>query len=373
MRVGSLFIRSALAGLLVVLCATAAGPSLAQNQQTLVRVDRVRTEPLAQKVPVLGRLVARQTGEVAARVSGPVERFHVEVGDRVEAGQVLAELTSTLLQAKRDIAAADLARNRSQVATAQAQLKLSQQDLKRLEGLRKSAAFNQARYDDARQNVEISRSRVDEAKAQVLVAEADLSMEQINLSYTKIRAPYGGVVSRRMTEAGAYLSIGEAVLVLIADKNLEIEADVPVQRLAGLKPGTLTAVVLDDGTAHSATVRAVVPDENPLTRTRAVRLVPNFGDTERPLASQQSVTVYVPVGAPRNVLTVHKDAVIKRGNQSLVYLVEGDTAVMRRIALGEPTGSRYEVLDGLAEGDSVVVRGNERLRPGDKVRVDEAS
>jgi multidrug efflux pump subunit AcrA (membrane-fusion protein) len=70
---------------------------------------------------------------------------------------------------------------------------------------------------------------------------------------------------------------------------------------------------------------------------------------------------------------VHKDAVIKRGPASLVYVVEGDTAEMRRITLGEPTGSRYEVLDGLKEGESVVVRGNERLRPGDKVRIDGAS
>jgi multidrug efflux pump subunit AcrA (membrane-fusion protein) len=101
--------------------------------------------------------------------------------------------------------------------------------------------------------------------------------------------------------------------------------------------------------------------------------VPRFNATGRPLAANQSVMVHIPIGAARTVLTVHKDAIIKRGLASIVYVVDNGTAEMRRITLGEPTGSRYEVLDGLAEGDRVVVRGNERLRPGDKVRVDGAS
>jgi RND family efflux transporter MFP subunit len=176
-----------------------------------------------------------------------------------------------------------------------------------------------------------------------------------------------------MTDAGASLHTGAPVVRMVGDRALEIEADVPFQRLSGVREGTRVGVVLDDGTTHAATVRAIVPEENPLTRTRAVRFVPEFGATSRPLATEQSVTVYIPASAPRNVLTVHKDAVIKRGPKSLVYVVEDDTAEARQITLGEPTGSRYEVLDGLSEGEAVVVRGNERLRPGDKVRIDGAS
>jgi RND family efflux transporter MFP subunit len=360
--------------LLIGLVSMVAGaPAGAQVDQTLVRVDRVRLEPLAQKVPVLGRLVARQAGEVAARINGPVEAFRVEVGDRVEAGQVVAELNRTYLLAQRDVAAAGLATARARKATALAQLELARQELKRLAALKKSAAFNQARHDDARQKVAIAEAQVAEAEAAVFSAQADLELDEINLSYAEIRVPYSGVISQRMTEAGAYLQTGDPVVRMVGDRSLEIEADIPVQRLAGVDPGTRVGVTLDDGTTHGATVRAVVPEENPLTRTRAVRFSPEFGATARPLAADQSVTVYVPVGAPRNVLTVHKDAVIKRGPASLVYVVEGDTAEMRRITLGEPTGSRYEVLDGLKEGESIVVRGNERLRPGDKVRIDGAS
>jgi RND family efflux transporter MFP subunit len=360
---------------LAIFCAPiwSAASAAAQEDQMIVRVDRVRVEPLAQKVPVLGRLVARQAGVVAARIDGPVETFHVEVGDRVEAGQVIAELNRTYLQAVRNSTAAKLAKSKAELATANAELGLARQELKRLERLKKSAAFSQARYDDARQNVAIADGKVKEAEAEVLAAEAELEIDAINLAYAEIRAPYGGVVSQRMSEAGAYLQKGAPVVRMIADRSLEIEADVPFQRLSGLEPGAQVGFTLDDGTTHSAMVRAIVPEENPLTRTRAVRFVPEFGLTTKPLAAEQSVTVYVPAGAPRDVLTVHKDAVIKRGPASLVYVVEKDTAEMRRITLGEPTGSRYEVLDGLSEGEQVVVRGNERLRPGDKVTVDGAS
>ena len=85
------------------------------------------------------------------------------------------------------------------------------------------------------------------------------------------------------------------------------------------------------------------------------------------------MTVKVPIGAPRDVLTVHKDAVIKRGPQSIVYVVEDGSANLRPVRLGEAVGSRLEVLEGLQDGDLVVVRGNERLRPGDKVSVDGAT
>lgn len=346
----------------------------AQEDGALVRVDRVATEPMSQTVPVLGRLVARQAGSVSSRVDAPVEAFRVEVGDRVEAGQVIAILKRDRLIALRDHAAGKLREARAKQSTAQAQLKLAGQELDRLEGLKASAAFSQARYDDTKQNVAVSQAQLAEAEAAITTAAAELELAQIDVANTEIVAPYDGVVVQRMTEAGAYVDIGDALVRLIADQSLEVEADVPYQRIAGLVPGKTTVdLTLDDGTQHEAVVRAIVPEENPLTRTRAVRFVPSFGDTERPLAADQSVTVWVPVSVPKTVLTVHKDAVIKQGDKAMVFVANGDVAEPREITLGEAIGSRYEVLAGLKDGDLVVVRGNERLRPGDKVRIDGAS
>ncbi|MCG8361213.1 MAG: efflux RND transporter periplasmic adaptor subunit [Kiloniellales bacterium] len=360
----------ALPPLIVLALTLALGPASGQENGTRVRVDAVTTEPLDQTVSVIGRLVARQAGVVAARINGPIEEFLVEVGDRVEAGDVVAVLNRDLLTSRRDLAASQLQEALAKTATRSAARALARQEAKRIEGLKASAAFNQARADDVKQEVAIADAELQEAEANAATYRAELRLTEINLSYAEIRAPYPGVITRRHVEAGAYVQVGDPVVSMVADRNLEVEADVPFQRLSGLIPGTLVKISLDDGTEHWAVVRATVPAENPLTRTRAVRFVPEFGETVKPLADAQSVTVQVPVGAPRRVVTVHKDAVIKRGQQSIVYVVQEGNAELRPIRLGEAVGSRLEVLDGLNDGDVVVVRGNERLRPGDKVTVD---
>ena len=364
-RLGTLAVALAL---LLVLLAEGWAQGLG-GRPALVQVDAAVIEPLKQTTPVLGRLVARQAGPVAARVRGAVAELHVDVGDRVTAGQVIAVLINDRLEAERDRAAAVLDQRNAQVATAKTEVEKKRQELGRLEELRRSAAFSKARYDDMVKDVAMVEGELAETQAQSRQAQAQLNLANYELRNSVIWAPYGGVVSALHTEVGAYVNVGGNVVTLINDAVLEIEAEVPTERLAGLFPGTPIDVRLDDGTRHSATVRAVVPEENALTRTRVVRFSPQFGQTQKALASNQSVTVLIPLGKEREVLTVHKDAVISSGAGAVVYVVEADTAQMRRVRLGEATGNRFVVRSGLEPGDLTVVRGNERLRPGQRVRV----
>lgn len=334
-----------------------------------MRVDEVRRVPLEQTAPVLGDLVASQAGEVAARVAGPLESFLVEVGDRVERNGTLALLDDRRLAAQRKLAEARLAEARAELGTRQAELGLARQELDRLEGLKSSAAFSQARYEDQRQRVAIAEAEIHSARATVASARAELELARIDLRHAEIKAPYAGAVTRRLVEGGAYVREGDAIVRMVSDKDLEIQVDVPYRRLAGVEPGQLVEVSLEDGSRHGARVRAVLPRENPRTRTRTVRLVPDFGATDRPLAAGQSVTVHVPAGPARKVLTVHKDAVIPRETGDLVFVVEDGTAQARPVQLGQAVGDRFRVESGLQAGERAVVRGNERLRPGDKVRV----
>ncbi len=360
-------------GVIALLLASLGVPAAAQEQAQLVRVDSVQEQPMTQTVEVIGRLVPRRAGSVAARIDAAVDRVLVEVGDRVEQGQVIAILEPESLKARRDQAAGRLAAAFAKQKTEEAELVLSRQELKRLEGLKKSAAFSQARYDDAKQAVAIAEAEVAEAESASVTARADLELAEINLRYAEIRAPYGGVITERMIEAGAYVQVGDDAVRLVADQELELEADVPFQRLSGLVPGVEIDVELDDGTQHKARVRAIVPDENPLTRTRAVRFIPAFGETRKPLAANQSASLLIPMGQPRQVLTVHKDAITKRGPASLVHVVNNGAVSVRPVTLGVAVGSRFEILRGLSQGDVVVVRGNERLQDGQKVRVDQGS
>jgi RND family efflux transporter MFP subunit len=347
-------------------------PAAAQgNGAARVLVDEVREVPLAQTAPVIGRLVATQSGVVAARVGAPVEAFLVEVGDRVERDQTLALLDDEVLSARRAQAAAALAEARARLATRREQLGLARQELQRLERLKSSAAFSQARYEDQRQEVAIAAAEVASAEASIDSAQADLQLAGINLKHAEVRAPYAGAVTQRMVEAGAYVGIGEPLVRMLADRSLEVEAQVPFNRLAVLKAGDVVDIELEDGSRHTARIRAVLPQENPQTRTRMVRAVPRFDAPHRPLASGQSVTVHVPLGDARNVLSVHKDAIIRGEGKATVFVHVDGKAEIRPVQLGAEVGNRFEVLEGLEPGAQAVVRGNERLRPGDDLKIED--
>lgn len=356
--------------LALVLTGVALSDAMAQRGPATVKVDPVIAEPLSQTMPVIGRFVARQTGVVSALTGGPVDEVTVAVGDEVKKGDVVARLVTDRIRWNRQYRAAVLQEKVAALQTAKAQLTLTQSELKRIESLKKSAAFSQARYDDKRNEVTKFQSEVGEQEAAVASAKAELRLADIDLHNAEIRAPYDGVVSQRHTVAGAYLGVGSPVVTMINHTRLEIEADVPSNRVAGLEKEREIAVRLDDGRELKAVVRARVPDENVLTRTRPVRFTPTFNDLTTEslgLAMNQSVTVMVPIGKVRQVVSVHKDAVIPRGGQNIVFVARNGKAELRTVQLGSAVGTRFEVLDGLRTGDLVVVRGNERLRPGQAI------
>ena len=334
-----------------------------------VVVDRVTRAPASETYPVYGRLVARQMGVISARVRGTVGEMRVQVGDRVAKGDVIAKLISDMLQSQRELKQAELAEYTARVRTARAQLGLTQQELSRLQRLRRSAAFSQARFEDKRQEVTRVSSVLAEANAKVNQAQAELKMANIDLDDATIRAPFSGVVSKRHTDIGTYLGVGSPVATLINDHDLEVEAEVPSIRLHGLDPGTEVTVEFEDNRIFKATVRAIVPEENALARTRTVRFKPDFGANGKRVAVNQSVRLVIPTGPTRELVTVHKDAILQRGGGPVVYVIVDNQAIQRPVKLGQAYASRFQVLEGLKPGELVVIRGNERLRPGQRVQI----
>ena len=159
-------------------------------------------------------------------------------------------------------------------------------------------------------------------------------------------------------------------MTLLNDQKLEIAADIPAEHARNLSPGVLIAVDVGEGGAYlRARLRTIIPEENALSRTmvgRAVLLDAPAGE----MVLNRSVTIYIPVGTARRLITVHKDAIVLGSGQGpIVHVVENGTTMPRPVTLGRAVGSRLVVRDGLQEGDIVVTRGNERLPPGTKVTV----
>ncbi|MCR4377179.1 MAG: efflux RND transporter periplasmic adaptor subunit [Rhodospirillales bacterium] len=350
-------------------------PALAQQNKpsddraVTVDVDAVIEEQARQNVPVIGRLVAQNSGVVSAIIKGAVQEMRVHVGDRVDVGDVLAVLASDSLKWSRELRVAEVKSAEADLTNARAQAKLRRQELQRLENLRQSSAFSPARFEDAQQELAKAESSAARGESDLSVAKANLNLADIDLANAQVKAPYAGVVTATLTAVGTYLNAGEPVLSLVDDLSMEVEADVPADRVQALTPGTMVSFGIGaDGVERFAAVRAQVPEENPLTRTRKVRFSPAEDALGQNAAANQSVSIAIPSGPMKQVITVHKDAVLTKGGQRVVFLVTDGKAELRPVELGEAVGGRFIVHSGLKSGDEVVVRGNERLAPGQTVQ-----
>lgn len=339
------------------------------SQAAIVGVDSVVLQPLSQTTSVIGRLVPRQRGTVAAATNGPVGEVAVAVGDKVVKGDLLVQILDTRIRETRNLYAAELGEARAKVETSLAELAQAELELKRSDQLKSSAAFSQARYEDQKKQVATSQSLVSEAENAVFTAQSELRRAEIDVYLARITAPFDGVVVEKHTEVGSYLGVGDPVVSLINDTDLEIEADVPTGLIAGLTPGRTVQATIYGGVTLDAFVRAVIPEENALTRTRAVRFDAAFPEDQNigPLAAGQTTTVHLPIGEDRQIVSVHKDAILTQGNDKSVYVVVEGVVQARPISIGKAVGNRLEVVEGLKPDDVVVIRGNERLQPGQAV------
>ena len=320
-----------------------------------VKLEEVIFTRTNETFKVVGRVMALQNGPLAARVRGAIEQINVNVGDRVKKGDVLVKLAQSSLQAGRKRIAA-------QVSRYDTMLKNSERELARMKKLSKSAAYSRARFED-------QEGLVAERKAQYLEFRAALEQSLIEIQNTRIRAPFDAVVLEKHVEKGGYVNVGARVLTLSNDKALEVEADIPSFQVFSMKKDTTARIISDLGKVYSAKVRAIIPNENVRTRTRPVRLSVDFGSDAAKYADNQSVTVELPMTTGNELLLVNKDAVLKRANGNIVFVVKGDNATMKSVRLGRGIGNKFHVLKGLKAGDLVVVRGNERLGAGGRIKV----
>ena len=341
--------------------------ALAQGRATAVTVQPVETRLLSETVPVFAEIKTSRDGTVASRVAGTVETVHVLDGSTVQAGDPLIDLDDELLRIQLVQSEAELAVAQASIATAEVRLDRALTTFSRIEALQSSATFSQGRFDDAQSDVLEARSQLSEAQARVKSVEAQMAEARYQLERSVVTAPFSGVVIDVSVIPGQFISAGSAVVRLLDTQAFEVQASVPSRYIAYLQPGQEMTATTEADEPLTLQLRAVLPLEDASTRTRTVLFsAPALGAISS-AAEGQSITVQIPIGAPRNLLSVPKDALVQARGGWTVFVAEEGQAQPRTVTLGLPVGDRYEVLSGLAEGELVVVRGNERLRPGQPI------
>lgn len=341
----------------------------AQGRAAAVLVDTVEMREIRDTQAVIGRLVATRQSDVACRVAGVIKTVAFQVGDRVAKGFSLITLDATRLKIEKRASEAAIVAAQAAAKVAEAKLKLAEQAFERQAGLKNSTAFSRSRFDDLKQSAVQSRSELGEAEAKLELAKVGLARVNYELEHATVAAPFAGIVVARQAQPGQYVQAGGTIATLLDIDDLEIAADIPGQIANGLKPGTTLDAVFDNGDVRKVTVRTAMPVENRSTRTRPVRLkIKLAGMQTSHIAVGSAVTLKVPVSSSRQVATVPKDALLRGRRGWSVFVVKNNKAEPRPVVLGQAVSDRMEVRSGVEPGDIVVVRGNERLRPGQGVR-----
>lgn len=342
--------------------------ALAQGRPAGVEVADVELRALSETVPVFAEVVAARDGVIAARVAGTVDTVHVLAGRTVEAGEPLATLDTELAQIELRQAEARLSEANAGITVAQARTDRLEAALERVERLRGTASFSGGRFDEAQGEVFEARGQYAEAEARVLSAQAAIAEARYRIDQAEIVAPYAGTVLSVETNAGEFIASGAPVVRLLDTRALEVEASVPSRYVGALKEGQVVHANGDDSVAIKLEVRALLPLEEITTRTRPVRFVAAEPGALDRAAVGQSITVDIPITSARDVVAVPKDALVQGRGGWTVFVAEDGAAQPRTVQIGAAMDSWFEVLDGLAPGDTVVVRGNERLRPGQPIQ-----
>ena len=347
--------------------AAVSGQALAQGRPASVGVETVQMQSIAETVPLFAEVVTAREGTIASRIAGTVQEVRVLEGAEVAQGDVLVMLDTELLEILLRQAEARISEARAGIETATARVDRATKTLNRVEGLRNTTSFSVSRFDEAQTGYFEALGLMAEAEARVKSAEAALAEAEYQLERASIKAPYAGIVLDVNTNPGEFIGSGAPVVSLLDTQSIEVEASVPSRYIGVLEPGLEVTATTEVGDPVEMAVRVLLPVEDQSTRTRPVRFTsPQLLEFER-LAIGQSITVQIPISAPRDVLSVPKDALVQARGGWTVYVAEDGKAQPRQVTIGVALGDRFEVLAGLTEGDIVVTRGNERLRPGQDI------
>jgi RND family efflux transporter MFP subunit len=355
-----------------------------------VAVSKVARANLAQALRIAAEFRPFQEIDVHAKVAGYVKRIYVDVGDRVKKGQTLAVLEVPELEDELNQAAAALRQSQEEVEQAQHELRRAQADYTvahlsyaRLQGVMKTRPelIAQQDVDDAQGKDEAAEARAEAAKSGLAAArehfhEATANRERVQslLDYTKITAPFDGVVTRRYADTGAMLAAGttseqQALPLVKLSQNglLRLDIPVPETNVPVVRLGKKVSVEVQAlNKTFEGTVARFADKVDDATRTMVTEVdVPN---PKLEIVPGMYAYVSFPVMEKKKALAVPIQAVSREGNKATAYLVNRENRVeLRPVTIGIETRSRIEVLAGLAEGDEVVVGNTSQLRQGQLV------
>ncbi len=330
---------------------SASSPETVRN----IPVLAVRQANVPDLLEAVGTVRAAQTSDASSQMMGNIVEIRAHEGDRVQRGQVLAVLDDSQPRASVDRATAAGLAAQEQLVAADSDLALAESTLKRYQTLFEKKSVSPQEFDEVKARQQSALARRDLAKAGQAQAQAALGQARTSLDYTRIRAPFDGVVTEKKADVGTLASPGMPIFTVEDVRRCRLEATINENDLRYVRTGQQVSVAVDalDNAAVNGRVVQIVPAADPASRTFLVKIeLPTDPRLHSGLFGRAQFS-----RGERLALLIPRSAVVERGQlQGIFVLDQNKVASLRYITLGKPSGAEVEVLAGLQDGERLVTK-----------------
>ena len=341
------------------------------NAPVPVRVISAETTDLKVQFKTIGTATALNTVLVQPRVSGPLLALHFTEGQKVEAGQLLAEIDPAPYQVK-------LAQAEGQLQQNVAQLKNAELDLALYEKLKTQNSISRQQYNT-------QQALVNQLKGSLKSNQAQIDAAKLELSYTRIVAPISGKTGLRKVDAGNLVQANsaEGLVSITQSAPIYVVFSIPETQLQSLRLAVqdqqkqqqkLVVEAWDRNDKQLLATGELTTLDNQIDpATGTLKLKAQFANSDDQLFPNQFVNVRLNIASRPGAVTIPQDAVQYGADGTFIYVVENKKAQLKMLELGVVDNGRVDVRSGLKGGDQIVMEGLDRLRPGRDVELVQSS
>ncbi len=336
------------------------------TQTVQARIVESRQQETPALVRFTGTLHARQSAMVSAQIVARVEQVLVREGDKVGVGQTLAVLEDSTLRAAAHQSEAGLMAAQNQQAAAQTEADLASSTLERYKQLQAQKSVSPQELDEVGRRSEASAQRVEAFRAQTEAAKAQDSGARAMLGYTRLRAPFAGIVTARLADPGTMASPGVPLLQVDSAGPLQLQATVDESAIGTVHKGMKVPVSIDGAATANifGTVGEIVPAADPASHSFTIKV--DLPSSSKLYAGMYGAAAFA-VGT-RQAIVIPRSAVVRRGSLACAYVLDqAGIAQLRYITLGASQESSIEVLSGISPGEKLVDDPSDRDLAGKRI------
>lgn len=321
-----------------------------QSRAANVNVTTIKNTTLSPVAWVSGSVVSRNNSQIAAEISGRLINV-IDLGTHVKKGDVIAQIDDQPLMIQLREEQANLDNNAAKLAFEKA-------EVERKKSLVARQLISEKELDETLANFSIAKANLD-------AAQARLDQIKQNLTYTKLKAPFDGIVTQRLSNQGEFVNNGNAIIRLVETANVESSLFAPLTAYKYLSQSKTLKVKSPLGEGYAA-IKTIIPVAESRSHLMEVRL--DMSEFDWPIGL--NVKAAVATGEHKSVLAAPRDALVLRSNAISVFIIDDENNAKEvKVTVGISEDGLVELIGDVKAGDKVVIRGAERLQTGQAVNI----